>query len=272
MFDGKNLEGNVALVTGGASGIGLALASAFANRGVKLVLADLDGSALRDVSASLVEQGIDVLAVQTDVTDQASMQALAEATYERFGHVDILCNNAGVATFGSMLDATQSDWDFTMSVNVWGVVNGVQTFVPRMIERGEGGYVVNTASMAGLIGMEYLGVYCTSKFAVVGMTESLARELRSARIGVSLLCPMVVNTPINENSVRMRPDHLANSAAVQEPDMSLTGGVVDASEVAERVLAAMGDRDLYVLTHPEQAAILAKRAQRLAYAAEKALA
>lgn len=272
MFDGNNLEGNVALITGGASGIGLALASAFADRGAKLVLADLDAPELLNVSSSFANRGIEVLAVPTDVTDRESMHALAEATYKQFGHIDILCNNAGVATFGSMLDATQSDWDFTMGVNVWGVVNGVQTFVPRMIERGEGGYVVNTASMAGLIGMEYLGVYCTSKFAVVGMTESLARELRSAAIGVSLLCPMVVDTPINQNSVRMRPNHLANDDTVQEPDMSLTGGVVDPAEVADRALAAIANGDLYILTHPEQAAILAKRAQRLARAAEKALA
>jgi len=121
------------------------------------------------------------------------------------------------------------------------------------------------------VGMEFLGVYCTSKFAVVGMTESLARELRSTRIGVSLLCPMLVDTPINKNSVRMRPDHLGDRV-VTEPDMGLVGGVVRPEEVADRVLAAIADRDLYILTHPEQAMILAKRAARLAEAAEKALA
>lgn len=272
MFDGKNFDGKVALVTGGASGIGLALASAFAERGSNLVLADLDAPALAAVAASFMDQGVEVLAVPTDVTDPASMLALAEATYERFGHVDILCNNAGVATFGSMINASQSDWDFTMGVNVWGVVNGVQTFVPGMVERGEGGYVINTASMAGLIGMEYLGAYCASKFAVVGMTESLARELKAAHIGVSLLCPMVVDTPINENSVRMRPDHLSDGDTGEDPGVTLTGGVVQPTEVAERVLAGMRDRDLYILTHPEQAGILAKRARRLAEAAEKALA
>ncbi len=272
MFDGTNFQDKVALVTGGASGIGLALANAFADRGAKLVLADLDRPALESVRAEFVSRGTEVLAVVTDVTDKASVAALADETYTRFGHVDILCNNAGVATFGSMVEATQADWDFTMGVNVWGVVNGVQAFVPNMVKRGEGGYVVNTASMAGLIGMEYLGVYCMSKFAVVGMTESLARELRSTSIGVSLLCPMVVDTPINENSVRMRPDHLSNPQDVSEPDMSLVGGVVGAEEVADRVLAAMAERDLYILTHPEQAPILEKRAQRLAEAAAKVLA
>lgn len=271
MFDGTNFQDKVALVTGGASGIGLALAHAFAERGAKLVLADLDAPALETVRSSFSERGIDVLAVATDVTSKDSVAKLAGETYARFGHVDILCNNAGVATFGSMVQASEADWDFTMGVNVWGVVNGVQAFVPKMIERGKGGYVLNTASMAGLIGMEYLGVYCTSKFAVVGMTESLARELRSTNIGVSLLCPMVVDTPINQNSVRMRPDHLSNDAEGIEPDMGLVGGVVGAEEVADRVIAAMADNDLYILTHPEQALILEKRARRLAEAAAKVL-
>lgn len=272
MFDGTNFEGTVALVTGGASGIGLAMAKAFATRGAHLVLADLDGPKLAEAVAAFEVNGVQVLGVPTDVTDKGSMAALAEATYARFGHIDVLCNNAGVATFGSMLEASDADWDFTIGVNMWGVVNGIQTFVPGMLERGEGGYIVNTASMSGLVGMEYLGVYCTSKFAVVGLSESLARELRHANIGVSILCPMVVETPINENSVRMRPAHLRDADDPSTPDIGLVGGVVNAHEVAERVVAAIGEGELYILTHPEQAGILAKRAARLAAAAEKAFA
>ena len=198
----------------------------------------------------------------------ASVEALAEATLRRFGAVHIVCNNAGIATFGPIAKATRKDWEFTMNVNFWGVVNGVQTFVPRLIDQNQGGHVVNTASMAGLVGMRWLGVYCASKFAVVGLTESLFVELRDQGIGVSVLCPMVVATNINENSLRMRPAELRNPAGTDIPQTGgdappLVGGTIQPEELARRVVRAIERRELYILTHPEQREILKRRAARL---------
>src|SRR5262249_54044655 len=168
----------IAVITGGAGGIGFAMARAFAERGAKLVLADLDEPGLQRATESLTSAGVEALGVRTDVTKLDSVQALAEAAVRRFGAVHIVCNNAGVATFGEISQSTHRDWEFTMSVNFWGVVHGVETFVPLLLKQGTGGHVVNTASMAGLVGMQWLGIYCASKFAVVGLTESLHRELK----------------------------------------------------------------------------------------------
>lgn len=260
----------VAVVTGGGSGIGAGLAAAFAARGSRIVLADLDADALERTARRLREAGADVLAVRTDVGDRAQVEALAEAAVGRFGAVHVICNNAGVAVFGRLADATPADWEYTMRVNVWGVVHGIAAFVPRLVAQGAGGHVVNTASMAGLTGMEWLGVYCASKFAVVGMTEALHRELRPHGIGVSVLCPMIVATDITRNSVRNRPDALRNPgdpvdlpADGGEVAGAMVGSTIGVDEVVRRVLRAIERRDLYVLTHPEQREILRRRAERL---------
>src|SRR5437867_11672929 len=200
----------VAVITGGGGGIGAALADAFAARGARIVLADLDEAAMARVAERLTRTGADVLAVPTDVTQLGSARALAEAAERRFGAIHIVCNNAGVGTFGQLATATHADWEYTMRVNFWGVVHGVEAFVPRLIARGAGGHVVNTASMAGLVGMRWLGIYSAAKFAVVGLTEALHRELAEHGIGVSVLCPMIVQTDINANSVRNRPPALQN--------------------------------------------------------------
>jgi NAD(P)-dependent dehydrogenase (short-subunit alcohol dehydrogenase family) len=260
------LEGRVAVVTGGAGGIGMALARAFAARGAKLVLADLDEAALARAKGTLVEEGATVHAVRTDVGDLASVQALAEETARRYGAVHVVCNNAGIALFGEIAQATHKDWEYTMRVNFWGVVHGVETFVPRLIAQREGGHVVNTASMAGLVGMQWLGVYCASKFAVVGLTEALNRELAPHDIGVSVLCPMIVETNINANSLRNRPTDLRNPDHTDvPPDVeagTMVGSVITVDEVARRVVRAIDRRDLYVLTHLEQREILRRRARR----------
>jgi NAD(P)-dependent dehydrogenase (short-subunit alcohol dehydrogenase family) len=261
-------QNRVAVITGGAGGIGAAMGRVFAERGAKLVLADLDEKALVEVTRELEKTGAEVLAVPTDVTKLESIEALAEATLRRFGAFHIVCNNAGVATFGPIAKSTRKDWEFTMSVNFWGVVNGVQTFVPRLIEQNQGGHVVNTASMAGLVGMRWLGVYCASKFAVVGLTESLFVELRDHGIGASVLCPMMVATNINDNSLRMRPQALRNPAG---SDIAQTGGdapplvgaTIQPRTLALRVARAIERKELYILTHPEQRDILKRRAGRL---------
>jgi NAD(P)-dependent dehydrogenase (short-subunit alcohol dehydrogenase family) len=227
-------RGRVAVITGGGGGIGSAMARAFAARGARLVLADLTDAAMTGIADVLRAAGTDVLTVPTDVTSLDAVRALADAAERRFGGVHVVCNNAGIATFGEIATSTHADWKYTMGVNFWGVVHGVEVFVPRLLARGEGGHVVNTASMAGLVGMRWLGVYCASKFAVVGLTESLHRELADGPIGVSVLCPMIVQTNINENSVRNRPATLRNPGPEPPvPDAAaMAGSVIAPDEVA----------------------------------------
>ena len=258
----------MAVITGGAGGIGSAMAKAFAARGAKIVLADLDEPALEAAVRDLEKSGAEAIGVATDVTKGASVEALADAAVRRFGGVHVVCNNAGIATFGPIAKSTRKDWDFTMGVNFWGVVNGVQTFVPRLLEQGQGGHVINTASMAGLVGMRWLGVYCASKFAVVGLSEALFVELRDQGIGVSVLCPMMVQTNINANSLRMRPAEHRNPPGTDIPQTggdapALVGGTIQPSELARRVVRAVDRRELYILTHPEQRDILKRRGARL---------
>ncbi len=260
----------VAVVTGGGSGIGAAMAGAFAARGARIVLADIDPEALERTAAALGAGGTEVLTVRTDVGDLAQVRALADAAADRFGAVHVVCNNAGVALFGEMAVATHADWEYTMRVNFWGVVHGVETFVPRLLAQSQGGHIVNTASMAGLVGMEWLGIYCASKFAVVGLSEGLFRELRPRGIGVSVLCPMIVQTDINKNSIRHRPPALRNPDHPAEPTDpapeiagAMVGRVIGVEEVARRVVRAIERGDLYILTHPEQRDIVRRRAARL---------
>lgn len=263
-------QDRVAVVTGGGSGIGAAMAAAFAARGARLVLADIDPAALERTAAALGTRGAEVLTVRTDVADLAQVRALADAAVARFGAAHVVCNNAGVALVGEMATATHADWEYTMRVNFWGVAHGVETFAPRLLAQGQGGHIVNTASMAGLVGMERLGIYCASKFAVVGLSEGLFRELKPRGIGVSVLCPMIVQTDINLNSIRNRPVALRNP---DHPDVpadpgpegqgALVGSVIGVDEVARRVVRAIDRGDLYVVTHPEQRRILQRRAARL---------
>jgi NAD(P)-dependent dehydrogenase (short-subunit alcohol dehydrogenase family) len=268
-------QNRVAVITGGAGGIGLAMARAFAERGARLVLADLDEEALQSATENLSAIGADVFGVRTDVTKPESVQALAEAAREHYGSVHIVCNNAGIALFGEISEATHKDWQFTMNVNFWGVVHGVEAFLPILLDQGAGGHIVNTASMAGLVGMQWLGIYCASKFAVVGLSESLQRELKPRGIGVSVLCPMIVATNINQNSLRMRPAGLRNEgdpgpgeAAAEAPPLdvpagAVKGGTITPEEVARRVVRGIERKDLYILTHPEQREFLRRRAAKL---------
>jgi len=255
------------VITGGAGGIGTAVARAFAARGARLVLADLDESALARTKADLESGGATVHTVRTDVGERADVEALAESTLTRFGAAHVVCNNAGIATFGEIATQTHNDWVYTMRVNFWGVVHGIEAFVPRLIAQKQGGHVVNTASMAGLVGMQWLGVYCASKFAVVGLSEGLQRELKPHDIGVSVLCPMIVDTAINQNSIRNRPKELRDASSPEtvppEATSQMVGSTIAPEEVARRVVRALDRRDFYILTHPEQREILRRRAARL---------
>ena len=257
-------NGRVAVITGAAGGIGSAIARACAERGAQLALADLDGEGLERVAKELEGIGTKVLSVQTDVSRRDSVEALAEKSWRHFGNVHLVYNNAGVATFGVLAEAVHEDWVFTMGVNFWGVVHGVESFVPRLIEQGDGGHVVNTASMAGLTGMRWLGVYSASKFAVVGLTEALRRELEPHGIGVSVLCPMMVDTQMTGNSSRARPPDQRGQDETPAPGPdTLVGNIISPDEVAARALRGIERNDLYILTHPEQREILRRRAARL---------
>jgi NAD(P)-dependent dehydrogenase (short-subunit alcohol dehydrogenase family) len=266
-----DFKGRVAVVTGGGSGIGRAMALAFVREGAKIVLADLDRAAMERVGAEIREVGGESVAVEADVASLTAVQNLRSRAVERFGAVHVVCNNAGVGVFGPLATATHKDWQWVMNVNFWGVVHGVEVFLPRLIEQKQGGHIVNTASMAGLAGMPNFGVYCASKFAVVGLTESLHRELAGTGIGASVLCPMVVNTQIN-SSERNRPRELQDPGAitVSISEVPITvARVIEPADVADRVVAAIRANSLYVLTHKESREILKRRAERLDRAAER---
>jgi NAD(P)-dependent dehydrogenase (short-subunit alcohol dehydrogenase family) len=190
------------------------------------------------------------------------VEALAERAWAAWGRVHILCNNAGVGLWGGLEEATYRDWQWVLGVNLWGVIHGLLAFVPRMIAQREGGHVLNTASMAGLIASQGLGIYNTSKYAVVGLSETLAKDLRPYGIGVSVLCPMGVATRIRA-SERNRPGHLRNEAPVSVEPVELIGRTLAPAEVAAMAIAAIRANELYVITHEEGLEPLRRRFQRL---------
>ena len=256
------LKGKVAVVTGGGSGIGRALALALAREGARVVVADLDEPAMESVIREARGHGVDALAVPTDVTDLGQVQALAEKAWSAFGAVHVLCNNAGVAAWGGLETATHRDWQWVLGVNLWGVIHGIEAFVPRMIAGGQRGHIVNTASMAGLIASQGLGVYNTSKYAVVGLSETLAKDLKPHGIGVSVLCPMGVETRIRE-SERSRPAALRNAAGTAPAAVELIGRYLPPDTVAAMVLDAVRRSELYVITHDEGLEPLRRRFERM---------
>src|SRR5215475_13853067 len=247
----ENLKGKTAVVSGGASGIGRALCLAFAGEGAHVVVADVDEAGMAETAAGIRKAGTKALTVKTDVTKLASVQTLAERAWSEMGAVHVVCNNAGVAIHGGLESATHRDWEWVLGVNLWGVIHGVEAFVPRMIAQNAGGHVVNTASMAGLIASEGLGVYNTTKYAVVGLSETLQKDLRRHDIGVSVLCPMGVTTQIRQ-SARNRPAALRNTGGPDSGgEVELIGRYLSPEHVAGRVLRAVLDNRLYVITHPE---------------------
>jgi NAD(P)-dependent dehydrogenase (short-subunit alcohol dehydrogenase family) len=255
----RELSGKTAFVTGGASGIGLALGGAFAEAGMKVMLADIEQDALAAAVKGLAQVGPGVRGVICDVADPDSVEQAAKATYDAFGNVHVICNNAGVAAAGGIDNISLDNWRWVLDVNLMGVLHGIRTFLPHIRAHGEGGHIVNTASMAGMNAGLGFSPYVASKFAVVGMSEGLATQLKPLGIGVSVLCPGFVRTGIGESG-RNRP---ARYGATQTPDPEspagqllahiaerLASGLVP-SEVAARVLAAIREDKLYVFTHPE---------------------
>ena len=264
----ETFQDRTAVVTGAASGIGRALALALARRGMKLVLADIEPGPLGDAEKEIAATGAETLAVPTDVSSLPSVGALADQAFTRFGAVHVLCNNAGVAIGGALQEARHEDWEWVLGVNLWGVIHGIEAFVPRMIEAKQGGHIVNTASMAGLIASKGLGIYNTTKYAVVGLSETLAKDLRDDGIGVSVLCPMGVSTRIRE-SERNRPEALGGGSAADSgaskshggPD--LVGRYLPPEEIAAMAVEAIENGRLYIPTHYEGLEFWQRRAARI---------
>ncbi len=261
----EELSGRTAVITGGASGIGLATARALAREGLKIVLADRDAQALERAQGDVEKLGAPVLAVPTDVGELEQVQALANRSFDHFGAVHVVFNNAGVALAGLMYEHTHEEWEWIVRVNLWGVIHGVEVFVPRLIAQGQGGHVVSTASFAGLVPNYGLGAYCVTKYGVVALSECLQRELRNHGIGVSVLCPMMVATNIGANSARDRPsgDSAPATGLEQASSRPPEGGTLEPVEVAQRVLRAIQQNELYIVTHPESRAFIRKRFERI---------
>ncbi len=257
----KELRDKVAVVTGAASGIGLALCERFLDEGMRVVMADVEQTALDREVARLDPECERVLGVRTDVRRWEEVAALAERTLERFAGVHVVCNNAGVAPGGPMLDATPEDWRWVVDVNVMGVAYGVTAFAPILVEAGEG-HIVNTASEAGLVTNAALGVYCASKHAVVGLSESLYRELEETPVGVSVVCPNLVRTGIfhsernRDDGVEERPKGLAVMGMLRE---ALVATGMQPAGVAERIVDAIRRDRFWVFTHDETPGRAAQR-------------
>ena len=246
------VEGRTAFVTGGASGIGLGMATAFAGAGMNVVIADLRRDHIE--TALDILAGKPIHAIELDVTDRDAFACAADEAESVFGHVHVLCNNAGMGILGPVTDARYDDWDWGLGVLVGGVVNGIQTVLPRMRAHGEGGHVVNTSSMAGVLPIPGAAIYITAKAAVIGLSEALRSELAGEGIGVSAFCPGPVQTNIREGG-RIRPEQYANSGYTElERDLEERPNSplwMDPIECGERVLAGIRNDDLYIFTHRE---------------------
>ena len=255
----RDVAGKTAFITGGASGIGLAMARSFAAAGMKVVVADVEQAALDGVENEFQASNAEFLTLEVDVTDRDGMEAAAEATEARFGKVHVVCNNAGVAVGGPIDEMTYDDWDWVLGVNIDGVVNGISTFVERLKSHGEGGHFVNTASMAGHISIPGLSAYTASKFAVVGISETMRADLMPHNIGVSVLCPGMVDTNILDSG-RNRPQRYIHGARpwgeslpAEERDAfneNIRASMIDPALVGDMVLHAIQTDEFYIFTHP----------------------
>jgi NAD(P)-dependent dehydrogenase (short-subunit alcohol dehydrogenase family) len=270
-----DFRGKTAFITGGGSGIGLSMARAFGRAGMNVVVADIDGNAAKKAVERLTSEQIKSVPVVCDVSERGSMRAAALEAVAAFGKVHVVCNNAGVAVGGLIGAVKERDWDWIIDVNLKGVVHGTETFVPLIKSHGEGGHIVNTASMAGMVSPPGMEPYCATKFAVVAMTEGWAQQLAPANIGVSVLCPGFVRTRIHESG-RARQDKYGGEGDVdalgsgpsEAAAMVLAG--IDPDVVGARVVEAMKAGELYIFTHPMFKDFVAARFATILAAFDKA--
>ncbi len=257
----KEFKDKVAVVTGGASGIGRAIAERFAAEGMRVVLADIEPGALEKAEADFRAKGATVLAVRCDVSNGTDVEALAKKTVDEFGAVHVVCNNAGVVPPGGALwERTEADWQWVLGANLWGVIHGVRTFVPIMLAQDTECHIVNTASAAGLLSVPWLGIYNVTKHAVVTLSETLYRELAATnpKVKVSVLCPSWVVTDLVDAD-RNRPPEMQNPEREKTPqeeaiEQAVRGFVesgISTEQVAEAVVNAIREEKLHILTHPE---------------------
>lgn len=274
----KDLEGTVAVVTGGASGIGFALSERFAREGMKVVLADIEPGALHEAAGRLRAQGADVFDVVTDVRSPEALEALAALAVERFGKVNVLCNNAGVQRSAPTWQLTPKEWQWLIDVNLLGVVNGIRAFVPRMLAQRDPCHIVNTASLGGLVAAPFMSAYNATKFAVVAISESLKAELSGTNVGVSVLCPAFVKTRLGAADrnlpegleVGMSPEEVEGRRNVGAGAAALVEAGISTEVVSHSVVDALRARRFYVITHPEQMGAFKKRADAILRAGAEA--
>jgi NAD(P)-dependent dehydrogenase (short-subunit alcohol dehydrogenase family) len=258
------IMGRGAVITGGASGIGFATASVLGAKGAKVVLADIEEPALGPAVERLRAAGVDAHGVQCDVSSLEAVEELARRSFELLGGVHIVFNNAGIAVGGPIAEMTHADWRWTIDVDLWGPIHGVEAFLPRIIDQNEGGHILFTSSFAGLVPNVGLGVYCVAKYGVVALAEVLRRELRPNNIGVSVLCPMRVQTNIG-NSQRNRtadyggPQEAAEVEDQSEENRNMTGRVIPVEGVAALVVDAVEKERLYILPHEESRVSIQRR-------------
>lgn len=262
----QSLTGKTAVVTGGASGIGRGIAAQLQASGMQVVISDIEEQALAETAAALGVTGI-----PADVSSLDSMRALAAEVVRLFGHVHLVCNNAGVGSVARVEDMTTDDWQWLLRVNLWGVINGIEVFLPLLKNNPDGGHIVNTASMGGLATFPGLGGYAATKFAVVALSETLAAELGedASSVGVTILCPGPVRSNI-KHSMRNRPADLPARGLVDtDLEASAEGAQMqwlDPEQVGDIVIRAVRRGDLYAFTHPDMAALPAERQARIAEA------
>ena len=266
----EQLQDKVAFITGAASGIGLGIAGACVGAGMKVVMADVRREPLESAAASLASDGAVVLPLLLDVADRGEWSACADRVRRELGGVDLLCSNAGVNFVGPTHEATYEDWDFALGVNLGGAINAVRTFAAAMASSGRGGHIVITASVSGLFAGSGVGVYVTSKFALVGLAESLRADLLQFGVGVSVLCPGPVQSELFESTQQVRPAQFAATGSkpllppgVARGDTPIFRTALTGAEVGEQVLRGVRRNDLYILTHPEIRPVLDARAAAL---------
>jgi NAD(P)-dependent dehydrogenase (short-subunit alcohol dehydrogenase family) len=266
----EHFKGKVAFITGAASGIGFGIARACLGAGMKVVITDVRAGALESAASALAADGNVVLPLVLDVTDRKQWLACADHVRREFGAVDLLCSNAGVNFVGPTHEATYEDWDFALGVNLGGAINAVRTFAASMSNSGRGGHIVITSSVSGLFTGGGAGVYVTSKFALVGLAESLRADLRQSGIGVSVLCPGPVQSELFESTEEVRPARLSATGSmpvvppgVVRADTPIFQTAPTGAEIGELVLKGVQRNDMYILTHAEIRPMIEARATAL---------